>query len=247
VLGADGAPYLGLLAVTSTGSYDVHAAKWTGTTWQYFGTAANGAAHVGTATTAIAVVNDVPHVAWYEHTGTGNHILVKRWSGSAWQAVGAPVRFVPNASTGDPALAVGAGGLLHLAFSEYDSNTETVADYAARFVSGAFTPFGTGYNRIHDLPTRTAMGSTTPAVAIDGSGRVVMVSKVMDTGHPAFVVRRFDGTTWRALGENLTAYRGVRKVERLPTLALTPKGRALVAFTQSDGTSTFVHIYRSNL
>jgi len=36
-------------------------------------------------------------------------------------------------------------------------------------------------------------------------------------------------------------------VERMAALALTPKGRAVVTFSQSDGTSEAVHVYRSNL
>lgn len=241
-LGQGGALFLGLLQMTPSGSYSVHAAKWSGTAWQYLGGAANGATHVGTVSVALTVgAGDVAHVAWPSQTGAGNAVLVKRWTGSAWEQPTPPLRFDAAGSTSDPFLTADSKGVVHVAFCEY--STTTLSDHATRFQNGTFAALGASFNRSSD-PT---FGPTVPPIAVDATGRVVMVSKVLESGFSTFIVRRFDGTAWTTLGENLTAYPGVRRVERTATLALTPKGRAVVAFGQSDGTSEAVHVYRSNL
>lgn len=241
-LGRGGALYLGFLGMTSAGAYDVNAAKWNGSAWEYLGGAANGTSHVGSATVAFTVAaNDVPHAAWPEQMGSGNSTVVKRWTGTAWEAASPPVRFDPNASANDPSLTVDAQGVVHLAVAEFSE--PNITDNAARFQNGTFPVLGTGLRR----PMDATFGPTTPPIAVDAAGRVVMVSKVLEDGYSTFAVRRFAGTTWSALGETLTAHRRSRRVERTAALALTPKGRAVVAFSQSDGPAEFVHVYRSNL
>jgi hypothetical protein len=80
-----------------------------------------------------------------------------------------------------------------------------------------------------------------------GSAPALARRPILENGFPVFTVRRFNGTTWTTLGGTLTAHPGVRRVERMAALALTPKGRAIVTLSQSDGTNEVVHVYRSNL
>jgi len=240
-LGKSGTLYLSLLGITN-GPYNIYVARWDGTSWDYVGDSVNGTIHVGSASVAFSIVgNDRPHIAWPVLASGGSHVLVRRWSGSVWEDAAPGVRFNAAASTSDPSLAVDASGTPYAAFAEFETNT--VADRAARYNNGTFEALGAPFSRAMD-PT---LGATTPAIAIDAAGRVVLVSKVVEQGFAALAVRRFEANAWKTLGENLTAQRGQRKVERVPALVLTAKGRPVVAFDQSDGTYSYVHVYRSNL
>jgi hypothetical protein len=104
----------------------VHPKRWDGAAWVVLG----GPLSVGDPTTssafqpAVAIDGDGrPVVVWREGGAIGIRVYAKRWTGSAWEAMGGSI----SERWSEPAdVAVHEDGVVYVAWSEHVDETEDV-------------------------------------------------------------------------------------------------------------------------
>lgn len=72
----------------------------------------------------VAVIGDVPYVAWSESDGVNLEVRVARWTGAGWEHLGnaaSPVNDSPVRDARGPSI-VGLGGVPYVAYSEIDAD-----------------------------------------------------------------------------------------------------------------------------
>ncbi|WP_158621612.1 Ig-like domain-containing protein [Corallococcus aberystwythensis] len=119
-----GAP---LVARLGAGTSGVQVERWNGVAWQALGASLQGSASDPQATECVLHLDssDTPHVAWVQPKLDGSvEVHVRRWSGSAWTALGAPViPVLSQASVTDLRMKVESfGGIPVIAFKERNAS-----------------------------------------------------------------------------------------------------------------------------
>lgn len=151
--------------------------------WRPVGSALNVRPHTYTFAPQLAVGAAGPVAAWMEDQGGIDNVFVKRWTGSAWQALGASLNVRPGLPAERPKLALDAGGGPVVAWAEGQPGARQV--YARRWTGTRWALLGGGplNGRGHD--------AFSASVTVDGQGRAV-VAWCEGTGMNAAVkVRRF--------------------------------------------------------
>lgn len=123
-----------------------------------------------------------PVVAW-QVQGVPSQVVVSRWTGSGWSALGGALNVVANESASAPKLALDASDRPIVAFLEY-TGASTWNAYLESWNGTAFDVLGGG-------PLNSASVQYEPAVAVDGSGRSV----VAWTEAAQVYVQSFDGSS----------------------------------------------------
>ncbi|MBN8229720.1 Ig-like domain-containing protein [Corallococcus macrosporus] len=116
-----------LVARLGAGTSSVQVERWTGVAWQALGAPLQGSAGDPQATECVLHLDssDTPHVAWVQPKLDGSvEVHVRRWSGSAWTALGAPViPVLSQASVTDVRMKVESfGGIPVIAFKERNAS-----------------------------------------------------------------------------------------------------------------------------
>ncbi|MBN8470296.1 Ig-like domain-containing protein [Corallococcus exiguus] len=116
-----------LVARLGTGTSGVQVERWNGVAWQSLGAPLQGSAGDPPATDCVLHLDssDAPHVAWVQPKLDGSvEIHVRRWSGSAWTALGAPViPVLSQASVTDLRMKVESfGGVPVIAFRQRNAS-----------------------------------------------------------------------------------------------------------------------------
>ncbi|WP_158616674.1 Ig-like domain-containing protein [Corallococcus sp. CA054B] len=116
-----------LVARLGTGSSGVQVERWNGIAWQALGAPLQGSAEDPQATECVLHLDssDTPYVAWVQPKLDGSvAIHVRRWSGSAWTDLGAPViPALSQASVTDLRMQVETfGGIPVIAFKEWNAS-----------------------------------------------------------------------------------------------------------------------------
>ncbi len=131
-----------------------------------------------------------PLLAWVEQGA----VQVRRWNGSAWDALGAPANDATKRASGAPALAFAADGAVLAGWSEMNKKDVAVFQIA-RWKDGAWTQLGElgGGQPISD-----------PALAISSLGPIAVWREATAVpGQIAVHVRVHDGTAWTPLGSGV--------------------------------------------
>jgi hypothetical protein len=106
---------------TTPGGTDskIYVKKWETTDWILLGA---GAVSGGgdSRNPSIAIIGGNPYVAWQEHDGVTDKVHVKRWTGAAWERVGAPLNNDLANDALDPDI-TGISGVPYVAFREPDT------------------------------------------------------------------------------------------------------------------------------
>lgn len=128
-----------LVARLGTETSGVQVERWNGGAWQSLGASLQGSAGDPQATECVLHLDpsDTPHVAWVQPKLDGSvEIHVRRWSGSAWTALGAPViPVLSQASVTDLRMKVESfGGVPVIAFKERNASELRVTVF--RFQAG---------------------------------------------------------------------------------------------------------------
>lgn len=115
------------------GSSDkVYVKAWTGKTWKQLGSALNMRRTAAAERPAIATAQDEVIVAWQERDGDTFKIMVKRWTGSAWQTLGDTLNRDAGANAYNVSLALTEDGLPVIAWEEVVAGTRNV--YVKQYV-----------------------------------------------------------------------------------------------------------------
>lgn len=109
-----------------------------------------------------------PVVAWLEDDGGLDHVFVKRWNGTRWEALGGALNVDSRTVAARPALAVDQAGNPVVTWAEQlEGQPERV--YARKWTGRGWTLLGSGPLNT-TLKTRAFM----PSVTVDGMGRVLV-------------------------------------------------------------------------
>lgn len=108
----------------------IYAAFWNGS-WQMLGTIVSGGSTDSTAPSLIMGTDGHPIVAWSGFFSAERSISVSRWTGTAWQAMGAPLSAASGVSTAAfrPALTLDKNGRPLVAWQESDGSASNIYVY----------------------------------------------------------------------------------------------------------------------
>ncbi|MBZ4330834.1 Ig-like domain-containing protein [Corallococcus sp. AS-1-12] len=144
-----------LVARLGTETSGVQVERWNGGAWQSLGAPLQGSTGDPQATECVLHLDpsDTPHVAWVQPKLDGSvEIHVRRWSGSAWTALGAPViPILTQASVTDLRMKVESyGGVPVIAFKERNASELRVTVF--RFQAGEWrSNVGSGAQSVPNL------------------------------------------------------------------------------------------------
>jgi hypothetical protein len=211
----------------------IHVARWDGAAWGFLGTGLAGQTSQPAASRPSLALdeNGLPLVAFYERlAATGRQeILVQRWNGAAWGAVGTPFGATPGATDAfNPSLRYLTGVGPTVAFDEADGIGGSDV-HVFRFDGSTWRPLGG--------PLRGTPGNRSaynPSLAMRaGDDVAVAFSAITQLGVAGIQVKRWDGGTWRSLGTEVNAVPGLTGAAQ-PSLWLAADGTPFVAQSEID-------------
>lgn len=230
---------------SNTSTIDMYVARWDGSAWQPLGDALSATAGQFTWTDKPSLAVDGqgrPVLAWQElGSSTGQRIHVRRWTGTAWEALGVPLSVGSgsvNAQT--PSLKVDSQNRPVVAWSESLSGGGTTI-HVRRWQGSSWVAVGSTLNA---TATGATPSATRPSLSIDGKDAPAVAWEEADASGVRHVhVRRWDdaNTTWKVVGDPVGAVSSSSDA-LFPSLVVDEVGRPSVAF--SEGTSVLVR--RSN-
>jgi PKD repeat protein len=197
--------------------------------WRLLGGALNVHADWAAYYPSMALAADgSPVVAWVEESGAARSVYVKRWTGSAWEALGGALN--PMAGAGRPALALDASGDPVVAWSDANGAEEQF------FVLNVDAWTGSGWRFLGSPVSRPIVGDEAIdlALVLDLDERPVVAWHHERT----IYVHRWTGSVWLLVGGELDA--GWSSYGAAPRIAMDSHGRPLVAW-EADG---FIHVWR---
>ncbi|THF70930.1 hypothetical protein E7T06_05055 [Deinococcus sp. Arct2-2] len=163
-----------------------------------------------------------PVVTWLEGDAATSAVLVKRWTGTAWQALGGALNRRPNTYTFAPALRLDGAGRPVVAWLEDQDGIDTL--FVKRWTGVAWQALGDALN------VRTESPAGRPALALDAQGRVTVAWAEGLDGSRQVYAKRWDGKTWRGLGGGALSTSG--RDAGFTDLGIGPDGRTYVAWQE---------------
>jgi hypothetical protein len=194
-IGADNQPLVAFNALR--GAWNTWVQRWDEGTWQDLGASLNRNVD-DTAQEPFVVLESTgnPVVTWREGpTGEDADVLVKRWSGSTWQQVGAPLDITLANEVLSPAIAVDSGDRPLVAWAEGPTDNQLI--YVKRWDAPSWEQLGTQVSR------NAGYHSRYPRVIVDKQDRplVAWSEGPGGIGNDSNVyVSRWSGTSWSLLG-----------------------------------------------
>lgn len=230
---------------SNTSTIDMYVARWDGSAWQPLGAALSATAGQFTWTSEPSLAVDGqgrPVLAWQElGSSTGQRIHVRRWSGTAWEALGGPLSVAGGSvDARTPSLKVDSQNRPVVAWSESLSGGGTTV-HVRRWQGSSWVAVG---GTLNAAATGATPSATRPSLALDGKDAPVVAWEEADSSGVRHVhVRRWDdvNTTWKGVGDPVGAVSSSSDA-LFPSLVADEVGRPSVAF--SEGASVLVR--RSN-
>lgn len=147
---------------------DVRVKRWNGSAWERVGGNLNVRANSFTFAPVLKLdALDRPVVAWLEDHGGYDTVFVKRWTGSAWQALGGGLNVSAERSAETPSLALDRDGFPVVAWAE--GTPESARVYVKRWTGSAWTLLSVG-----SANANVAADARTPSVGVDAEGTVTL-------------------------------------------------------------------------
>ncbi len=224
---------------SATGSITVY--RWAEGRWASEGSgASNGTAHFAFNPSLQLDADGNAWVSWGQHTvdeySSGpSHTYVASRKNEAWEVSG------PRAS-GDTRNS--SAGVMKLngssepvvAWSEAATLLDAFTIQVMQRSGGQWRPFG---GMLSANPGST--DGSFPSLRLDGNGSPILAWQESDGTADNIYVWRWTGGMWESLGTGLSAHGGATHA-RNPSLALTPTGEPVVAWSESDGTTESIHV-----
>jgi len=190
-------------------TFEVRVASWTGSSWSNAGAQLNFDPLAGTSRPAISVdaASGRVVVAWDEPNGSSADALhAKRWSGSAWEPLGAALNMDPAAPLADRMLAPAPAGAITAAWEE------SLVGGGDHIVVKQWS--GSRWELVGGGPATPAIEAASypmlTDVVVDGANRPVVgyYVELPNTTGPIVQVRAFEGTSWSLVGGALVGAGG---------------------------------------
>jgi hypothetical protein len=217
---------------------EIYLRRWNGQDWEQLGGSASGGGisrNPGDSTRPSIVVDRAgnPTVLWEDASSGESEIRVCRWSGSAWENLGA----WPGQRGG---LQLDSEGHPVVVWDRHGPGNFEV--YLRRWDGRSWVELGNSGSGAGI--SRTAEASIQPTLALDAVGcPLVAWQEGVKPSNWKIYLRRWDGWAWIPLGESDSGggLSDGRATACDPKLALDPAGRPYVAW--DDGTSAAHSIY----
>ncbi len=155
----------------------------------------------------------MPTVAWLQGEVLGSNILVSRWTGDRWQALGASLNRTPNSYLASPRLVLDVQERPTVAWLEDVGGQDAL--FASRWNGQAWQALG---GRI------SPRFAEAPALALDAQNRPVVAWAEERGGIGQIKLARWTGQRWQTYGP---LNRDARRDARSPALALAADGVVL--------------------
>ncbi|NPC74355.1 Ig-like domain-containing protein [Corallococcus exiguus] len=218
-VGRGGNPLVARLGTETSG---VQVERWNGGAWQSLGAPLQGSTGDPQATECVLHLDssDTPHVAWVQPKLDGSvEIHVRRWSGSAWTALGAPViPVLSQASVTDLRMKVESyGGVPVIAFKERNASELRVTVF--RFQAGEWrSKVGSGSQSVPNL--------TSLHLELNQLNEQILGWSHTEYGFPGWAIR-----VVRTVGGSEFGYGFISRHAESPMMAMTVggDGRLVVA------------------
>ena len=244
--------WLGLLAGLGAAQAAGPAAPAANAGWQEVGagSASGGgisANESGSYAPALAVYPDgTPIVAWANTYGTSTEIYARHWNGLNWVELGDHSASTVGISlwdgwSGDPSLAVGAGGPIVAWSDDAEGNGEI---YLRRW--NGLTWAHMGGSAYGGGISNNAGNSFSPSLAILPDGTPIVAWADDSDGVTNIYVRRWNGTTWVEMGAGSAAGGGISQSDGAygPSLAIGPAGTPYVAWNDDSSGNAEIYVRR---
>ncbi len=228
--------------------------------WEEMGTGSasgGGISHSITPSYIPAVALDAegnPVIAWMEHVGGDWEIYVRRWNGQSWIAMGSSsasgsgISDDPGASE-SPVLALTPDGVVIVAWVNYYDDYNGSDIFVRRWDGVSWGEMGAGSAEGGGISQTAGHGSMWPAMTIDSAGMPIIAWSERINNTWEIYVRRWNGSTWREMGENSSSSGGISEnagYSITPSLAISPDGMPVVAWADNSGADHEIYIRRWN-
>ena len=112
-------PYIAWSELSGGQFYQVYVKRWNGSDWELLGRSLNNDPTAHALNPSLAILNDVPYVAWNEiDSGGVSHLHVKHFEKGSWRSDGGKLNLDPNQHALSPVL-LPMGPVLYLSWKEY--------------------------------------------------------------------------------------------------------------------------------
>ncbi|WP_372980832.1 Ig-like domain-containing protein [Marinobacter sediminum] len=162
---------------------------------------------------------------WEQFEGSRHKIWANRFDGTSWGE--AEIIEADSGGTASaPQVALNAGGQAFAVWTQFDGTRDNV--WVNRFD-------GSDWGMAEVIDVDDAGSSRSPQVALDATGRAIVVWAQFDGSWYRILARRFDGSNWGA-AELIEADNSGRLGDAsAPQIVLDGNGRALAVWEQFDG------------
>jgi hypothetical protein len=224
----------------------IYLKRWNGTLWEELGGSASGGGisnalyNAESPDLALDSAGN-PIVTWLNSDVPGtNRILLKRWSGTAWEGIGGSDSgngiHGPGSWGDNPSIALDSAGRPMVAFNEYALSGGGLGEiYLRRWDGMAWSGLG-GSDTMGGISAANGQGARYPSLKMGPSDHPIVAWQ----NGPLFVtdevyLRQWDGTAWVGLSGSETGG-GVSQTPTVSSgfvsLALTPTGDPGVTWTE---------------
>ena len=218
--GANGQIFVVFREIATGNNRNVYVKKWTGSAWEALGAELDIVSANNYATNPDIAIqsNGNPIAAWAENNGeeTGQNIYVKRWNGTAWEALGSELDITFNNLVGAPKIALNSSNNPIVVWSEFVSGVETV--YVKRWNGTVWEALGGA------LDINAANAAFGPRISIFNNQPVVIWNESNN-----IYAKRWDGTTWQALGADLNT-----ATSNSPDVMVAPDGSPMAVWNENN-------------
>ena len=158
-----------------------------------------------------------------------------------WQQPGIQpldINLAKSADISSRSLVLDSSGKPVVAWTESDGTSYNI--YVKRWDGTAWQQVGATF-----LDANPDQNAREPAIALDSSGKPVVAWTETDGTSNNIYVKRWDGTAWQQVGATFLDA-NTNQNAFSPSMALDSSGKPVVAWRESDGTSTNVYVKRLN-
>jgi hypothetical protein len=153
-------------------------------------------------------------------------------------SVGGALDANPDQVASVPSLVLDSSGNPAVAWRESDGTSDNI--YVKRWNGSGWTLVGNGF-----LDVNTNRDVFDPSLVLDSSGNPAVAWEESDSTSNNLYVKRWNGTAWVLVGAGPLDV-NLNQDAFLPSLALDPGGNPVVAWAETDGTSSNVYVKRWN-
>ncbi len=151
-----------------------------------------------------------------------------------WNLLDGILDIAANQSAVRPSIAIDSSGNPIVAWDEFDGTSHNI--YVKKLVGNTWTQLGTTF-----LDANTNRNAYSPSIAIDSSGNPIVAWHEFDGTSSNIYVKKLVGNTWTLVGTTFLDANTNQDASN-PSIAIDSSGNPIVAWKESDGTSSNIYV-----